>query len=792
MESMESLRYSGKQGQRSVSDTLHTGIVAWVVLAVSVVITVAGWAISSAYVQQRANDRFHYLVESTSQSIAKRMQEYEQVLRGGIGLFKASSHVDRSEWREYVSTLLIDTYWPGIQGIGFAEMIRPDELQAHEKRVRAEGFPQYRVKPVGERDLYSSIIYLEPFSSRNLRAFGYDMYSNSIRREAMQRACSTGEPAISGRVTLVQETSQDVQAGFLVYLPLFKEKLPLSTPQERCDAVRGYVYSPFRTKDMLHGILGNGTIPLHYQVYDGSEQRPDSQLYDSREELGYREQEGGFDTVQTLQMQGRTWTLRYHSTKSFDEELFSSQPLLIAIGGVAVDVLLFAVIMSMARNRVRMRRQTLQLAEALDKLTESEQRMHHTHQLAKVGSWQLNMETQQLLWTEETYQIFGLAPGAPITRQRFLGMIHQDDRDDFDKAWQSALNGKPFDLEHRICLEPDEVRWVHERADFHYDENQQPVSVQGSVQDVTERKQFEQALLLSAQVIQSARECIMVTNADAHLIDVNPMFTEMTGYSREEVLGRSPSILSSGRHDKAFYQQMWVEINREGSWIGEIWNRHKSGSLYLERINISAVTDTASGEVLYYVGIASDITEAYLQREKMEHMAHHDTLTDLPNRQLLMDRLEVAIAHAKRSHSPILLGFVDLDGFKPINDQLGHAAGDQALIEVAARLRNSLRAEDTIARIGGDEFALLLSNTGSDEFGKGIIEKVLTSLSAPYRINQTEVLMSASIGVALYPEDGIGASELLNRADNAMYVAKKGGKGRACLSDGTLWCAPVS
>jgi signal transduction histidine kinase/ActR/RegA family two-component response regulator len=338
--------------RRTVADVLHNEVSAWVVLAISLVITVLSWHISARSVESRLRDAFEFEVEKARLAIVKRMQEYEQVLRSGVGLFLASDEVTRDDWRLFVENLQIDTYWPGIQGIGFSLMVAPHELAEHERSVRAEGFTDYAVWPQGSREQYSAIVYLEPFSDRNLRAFGYDMFSEEVRRAAMIQARDSGRPAVSGKVTLVQETGRDVQLGFLMYLPLYRPNEPAGTVEERRSALRGYVYSPFRMGDLMHGILGYGLPHLHFLIYDGEGREPDALLYDSQPQKVFGQ---GCDLVgaKTIELPGRTWTVRFSALPEFTDGMQTEQPMIIAVGGVTVDLLLFAVIWSLSSQRRR-------------------------------------------------------------------------------------------------------------------------------------------------------------------------------------------------------------------------------------------------------------------------------------------------------------------------------------------------------------------------------------------------------------------------------------------------------
>ncbi|HIJ39410.1 MAG TPA: EAL domain-containing protein, partial [Rhodospirillaceae bacterium] len=255
-----------------------------------------------------------------------------------------------------------------------------------------------------------------------------------------------------------------------------------------------------------------------------------------------------------------------------------------------------------------------------------------------------------------------------------------------------------------------------------------------------------------------------------------------TGYPREALIGHTPHLLASGRHDPDFYRSMWSEIGLHGFWRGEIWNRRKNGEVYPCLLTISAVTDP-NEKVSHYVGTFSDITQVKAQQAHLELLAHYDPLTRLPNRVLLADRLSQAMAQAKRSNSLLAIGFLDLDGFKAVNDSLGHALGDRLLIEVSERLRAFLRGGDTIARMGGDEFVLVLSGLDSLQECDRAINRLLLAIAAPYTIQDDPIQLSASMGVTLYPNDGSDPDTLIRHADQAMYIAKQAGRNRYHLFD---------
>ena len=291
-----------------------------------------------------------------------------------------------------------------------------------------------------------------------------------------------------------------------------------------------------------------------------------------------------------------------------------------------------------------------------------------------------------------------------------------------------------------------------------------------------QRMEHEKELMLAAGVFRDTQEGIIITDARGRILRVNEAFTRITGYSIEEMIGRTPAQLRSGRHDKDFYKKMWMELKAAGVWQGEIWSRRKSGELYPEWLNISVVHNE-QGKPVQYIGIFSDITEKKLSEERIYHLAHYDIVTELPNRALLQERLGQAVVHAQRHGKPTAILFVDLDYFKRINDTLGHALGDQLLQVIAQRLKGCVRKGDTVARQGGDEFIIVLNELQHEDDAAVVAEQILESVARPIQLDHHEVVISASIGISLYPGDAEDVASLLKNADAAMYRAKEQGRG---------------
>jgi diguanylate cyclase (GGDEF)-like protein/PAS domain S-box-containing protein len=283
-------------------------------------------------------------------------------------------------------------------------------------------------------------------------------------------------------------------------------------------------------------------------------------------------------------------------------------------------------------------------------------------------------------------------------------------------------------------------------------------------------------LRLAASVLENTLEGVMITAMDGTILSVNPAFTEITGFSAAEAVGRTPSLLRSQRYEPEYYRQFWHSLRTDGRWRGEIWNRRKNGEAYLQRTTINLVP-AQRGQPACYVAVIADATELWQRDERIAHLAYHDPLTDLPNRTLLLDRMAHAIKVAARDNHRMGVLFIDLDGFKAVNDSLGHHVGDQVLKDVAISLTACVRNSDTVSRIGGDEFVVLMESLDNALECSVLAEKLLLKLSLEATAGDSRISIGTSVGIAIYPDDGTDAATLLQRADVALYAAKDAGKG---------------
>ena len=419
-------------------------------------------------------------------------------------------------------------------------------------------------------------------------------------------------------------------------------------------------------------------------------------------------------------------------------------------------------------------------------LRESEQRLARVLEGADQGYWDWNMQTNAFQVSARWETMLGHEPGQmQVAPEHWHKLVHPDDWPEVQASIQRHVQGHSpsHEVEMRIQTKSGDWRWIRtsgrivKRAP-----DGAPLMMSGTHTDISERKQFEWMQREATAVFENSYEAIMVADAQGLITRVNTAFTRITGYTQAEVAGQAPSILSSGRHDARFFQEFWHALQTQGLWRGEIWNRRKNGDVFAVLQSVAVVRDVR-GQLQHYVSVFADISQLKAHEAELDHVANYDPLTHLPNRRLLSDRLKQSILRADRSGKSCAICFLDLDGFKAINDQLGHATGDQILIAMAHNLSETLRAEDTLARLGGDEFVVLLSEVASAGECTLILERLLEAARRPVTAGEHVIHISASIGVSLYPSDNADPDILLRHADMAMYLAKQAGKNRYQLFD---------
>ncbi|HBO3970045.1 TPA: EAL domain-containing protein [Pseudomonas aeruginosa] len=422
-------------------------------------------------------------------------------------------------------------------------------------------------------------------------------------------------------------------------------------------------------------------------------------------------------------------------------------------------------------------RQFRRKAQAYDELHGSEQRLNRALEAVRDGLWDWDLVTDRMFVSPGYAALIGLAPeelGDPI--ETWKKRLHPEEYAIVLEAHRNHLQGLTDNLDHiyRLRHKDGDYRWIHSRGRVLRDALGKPLHYTGVARDITLQRLKEDHLRQAAAVFDSTREGVLVTDAQAVIVHVNPSFERITGYRSEDVLGKTPAILRSGRQDQPFYQRLWLALREQDVWSGEIWNRRKSGEIYPQWLHIRAVRND-QGQLTHYVGVFSDLSSIKRSENELDFLAHHDSLTGLPNRVLLRERIEQALENGKDRTVAGALLLIDLDHFKHINDSLGHTTGDMLLKEVSKRLQHQLDERCLLSRLGGDEFAILVENDDPEAVAR-LSQRILDGFNAPFDIHCQPIYISASLGVSLYPEDASDVDHLMQHADAALFQAKDSGR----------------
>lgn len=538
-----------------------------VVFCGSIAISFEIWRLLDQSFREKSLSAFNEITRDITSSFVNRLHEHNQVLLGGVGLFKAKQEVSRDEWRRYVASLKLDENHKGILGFGYSAWITPEEKPAHIKSIRAEGFPGYLIKPEGDRPVYTSIIYLEPFDWRNQRAFGYDMYSEPIRRAAMDRAIDSGLTSIAARITLVQETDVDKQSGMLMYLPLYRQGASTASIENRRKAIRGFVYSPIRMNDLVYGTLDKPPQDVAFEIYADESGKPESLMFNSVKAEKMILPEGftpDFSSVSQVDTFGKTWLFRYKSLPSFTQRLEKTN----SYTALAISLVASLLFTSISFLLINNRNKAMELANEMTKevrgqrvqLERLNKRFTMAADSAVIGVWDWLIPENQLIWDERMYRLYGVNPeqfsGA---YEAWIKGVHPDDSARGDEEIKQALQGvKDFDTIFRVLWPDGAVRYLKAYARVERDNDGTPLRMTGVNYDITDRLLAEQEIGRSGEmlrlILDSTAEGIYGIDTEGCCTFCNRACIDLLGYgSQEELLGKNMHIeihhtLKDGSH----------------------------------------------------------------------------------------------------------------------------------------------------------------------------------------------------------------------------------------------------
>ena len=789
-------------------------------------------------VKGEAQLRFERQASDAQHVIEARIKSYADVLHGLGALFNTSNSIPRAEFRRYVAALDLPHRYPGFQGLNYAEYVPHEAKARFEARVRRDtsldprGYPNFTIKPAGDRPEYFVLNYLEPLAGNEL-AFGLDISSNPSGAAALAAARDSGKLTSSGRLL---DAGRSRSVFLAMRLPTYQSGMPVETVEERRAAYTGSVGAGFRVRELIQGALDTSKLQsLQFRLYDAgpikdktpsAAIREDRLLFDSDDLLdaSLKASKAGdpdalFTTNLPMEVGGRIWEVRFNAKKeAIIDRTDALLPWLTLAAGLVSSLLLFFALHSLTSSR----RRALEMAQVITKdLRESEASLGRAQRIAQLGNWSLDSETGEMTWSAEMNRTFGNA--ATSTAQRyedFLRNIHPKDRRVLEQALQLAVTtGQDSDMEHRIVTRDGMTRWVH--TIVHRSQEASKVVLNGTIRDITERKLAVLRLTVEhgvTQLVAGATDPNEIMPGIIEAIGTGLSFECGSHWSLDKDGALLQCTASWGENAPAIAE--FLALTKKMSvpsgvdLPGRAWAGHEPlvltdvgseqgfsrttaalqaglhGALALPIVaagrNFGVIELFSAGtiqpdEALMQLlkSLSAQIGQSFQRRlaeDQLRFIATHDSLTDLPNRSLFNERLRHALHQGTRYTRGIAVMFIDMDRFKVVNDSLGHSAGDRLLQDSAKRLAECLRESDTVARLGGDEFVVMIENFTAPKDAIAVAQKALASLAKPFFVDGQEFLMSASIGISTFPDDGKDAETLLKNADIAMYRAKDQGR----------------
>lgn len=731
--------------------------------------TVAITLYVSALATQKNSDqfkaRFDALANQTTLLIQEKLNTYPLLLQSTRGLVANNLEGLDQAWPRFFQAAQIDYAKNGIIGITFTRYIDQQNKQRFISQQQKAYGPGFKIFPETNHGDFFVLMHAAPAHITD-KVRGYDIGSEPNRRFAAERAKTSSTLALSAPISLIPTNPNSLD-----YLLL----LPVETPDksERYkNNFHGWITIGFSLSMLIEDTLKTLPIQPILSVIDARAGL--SAKYDSTPLATPSNLQERFKSHQTLSLSQQKIDL-YFSPKAqhlpaslnyrYDPDTLAAGIMISILATLASFLLLSGRerALHLADNMLRRFRDTHIRYQALFDSSPEAILLCVNNKIVLANTVALN-----LLGAKQIEQLVGtdvLDRAIPENRKAAGEMVEQVLRDEsctlppFEETL-TRLDGQSIEVELMLS------RTTYDDA----------AAVQIMFRDITATKQRRDEAKIAQKVLEHTTEAIMVTDKNARIVMTNPAFTSLTGYNDKQAQGQKTSILRSGHHDTLFYKQLWGSLLRTGQWIGELANRKRSGEVYIQKTNISAVYDKR-GDISHFVCVMSDITEQKRDFDNIRFQALHDTLTKLPNRVHFEARAEKALSKARNADSKFAILFIDLDKFKPINDTYGHLLGDKLLISLADRMAHALRPSDIVARIGGDEFLILADDLNNTEEAQRLAERLMNIIVTPITLDGVTLHLSASIGIAAYPDDEVQINLLIHAADQAMYDAKRRSSG---------------
>lgn len=715
--------------------------------------------------REQFKTRFNAIANQTTLLIQEKLNTYPLILRSTRGLVTTNLQNLDQAWPRYFEAAQIDYAKNGIIGITFTRYLSQQDKSAFITQQRERHGPEFRIFPETNHSDFFVLMHAVP-AHITPKVRGYDIGSEPNRRFAAERAKSSSTLALSAPISLIPTNPNSLDYLFL---------LPVETPDES-----------ERYKNIFHGwiTIGFSLSMLIEDTLKALPVQPRLRVTDARAGLETR-----YDSAPTSPLSALQSEFQSHQTLTLSQQkidlYFSpkAQTLPAALGyrydpntlaaGVMISLLATLACFLLLSGRER----ALRLA---DNLLRRSRDTHTRYQALFDSSPEailLCVDNKIVLANAIALNLLGAKQIEELVGTDVLERATKENRRAAGQMIQSLLASEanalpPFEeILTRLDGQTIDVELMLSRTT--YDDAS---AIQIMFRDITATKQRRDDAKIAQKVLEHTTEAIMVTDKDARIVMTNPAFTSLTGYNEKQAIGQKTNILRSGHHDALFYKYLWSSLLRTGQWVGELANRKRSGEVYIQKTNISAVYDK-QGDISHFVCVMSDITEQKRDFDNIRFQALHDTLTKLPNRVHFEARAEKTLSKARNSDRHFAILFVDLDKFKPINDTYGHLVGDKLLISLAERMAHALRPSDMVARIGGDEFLILADELHHPDEAQRLAERLMKIILTPVTIDDISLHISASIGIAAYPEDAKQINQLIHAADQAMYEAKRQGMG---------------
>ncbi|MBB1487027.1 sensor domain-containing diguanylate cyclase [Oceanospirillum sediminis] len=724
--------------------------------------------------QYEKNDLFQRVAAQASDLLREKVKPFPVLLRSARGVVLGHEDISPANWSRFINSMGLDYQSLGIIGLTYTESVFDFQLLEYLQK-RGQRFNNFRIFPEGVREEYMVVLYLAP-EALSERIRGFDISVEERRREAALNARETGKLTMTRPISLLPTEAHSLD--YLLLLPVYGDgwRPDMSLREERAGQFKGWTTLGFSMSRLAAEVIKEIDKGLRLQLFDA--RTGDKPIFDSSPAAVDSEiDSSGYQLNAVLSLGGQALTVRITPLPgSVLADVLPDYDRASLISGSVISLLVSVVLFLLLSSRFTAVRMASSL---LEQFAESETRYKALFELSPEAVI-IHRKGRILLVNKAALKLLkAKSPGLLIGRH-VMDYVHDESKEIvLERMSGSGDEVMPF-VEERL-LRCDGTDFLAEVSGAFIQFEGEP-AVQIMFRDISGEQETRFEAQLSRAVFRHSHEPMMVTDADGVISLVNPAFTEVTGFDADDVQGENASVLSSGYHDDQFYEQMWQHLQKEGEWEGEMTNRRKDGKIYIQRAHISAIRGL-HGDITQFICVMSDITEQKKELENIRFQAMHDPLTRLPNRVLFTSEVRKAVASSDDHQSHFAVLFMDLDGFKPVNDTYGHLLGDKLLIALARKLSGAVKQQDLIARVGGDEFLVLLKDIEDDQQALAVAERLIALICEPIVLDGHELHLGASIGIAVYPEYARDELTLIDKADKAMYQVKRSGKGRALLAD---------